>query len=498
MAVLLSKNIFTPELRKRVSMDLWVQEISPQPNVEPRCVQCFEVDKIDSSTVRFPHHYALTNFPHLANGDLCRKDLDHLIEDMRFTGSLLEEDNRDQKTVASEAWKHLMDKGCVLLNAYPGFGKTMLFTAISCRLQKKTLVLCTQDRLLDQAMDTYRECSTARLCKLSQIKTLDEETWNETDVFFSTERSCYKLGGYLNMIGTLVIDECHEFCSPTRIGAMLMCRPRYLICCSASLQWKNDGLEKAMWHFVDPECTVVRRIGKKFYVIRYNCFNNIQIPSKFKQLDYAGYVKRLHEDTRLMDELMEMLRLNTDRHKILVLVKNIDFVDAIQREIISRGIYESPSVLRGTIGKYRDSKILIGTFSKIGTGFDPKSKEWDGVHFDMLHLVDSTRQTGLLEQLYGRVFRTGLPIVINWVYNNPISTGHFNAHREWYRTYTNATYLDLYKPVALLDTIKEFETSSEGETPELRVIDFVKPRRKKTNTTKEPENEIPPLQDNTE
>jgi len=465
MAALLPKDIFTPELRKQISKDLWVQEKHTEKGQDPRSVQCFEVDKLDNTKVRFPHSYALKHFPNESQMDFNRKELDYVIDSMQFTGSLLEEENRDQKTVAAEAWKYLMTRGCVLLNAYPGFGKTMMFTAISCRLKKKTLVLCTQDRLIDQAMDTYRGCSTARLCKLSALKTkeVDEETWGETDVFFSTERSCYKLGKYLDLIGTLIIDECHEFCSPTRIGAMLMCRPRYLICCSASLNWKKDGLEQAMWHFVDPECTVIRRIGKKFYVIRYNCMNNVVIPSKFGSLDYAGYMKNLHADEKLMDDLMEMVRLNTQNHKILILVKNVEFVDRIQRMIIDKGIYDNPTVLRGTISKYRDSKILIGTFSKIGTGFDPKSKDWDGIHFDMLHLVDSTRTTSLLEQLFGRVFRTKLPIVVSWVFNNPIAKGHFNSHRDWYRSYTNAVYLDLFKPVAIMETIGKFESTLTKE-----------------------------------
>jgi hypothetical protein len=467
MAVLLPKSIFNAEWRKKISSDLWVEETYAMEGTEKRCVQCFEVDKRDSQYVRFPHAYAMTHFQTDTAKDVYRQDLDPVNEEMRFTGSLLEEENRDQKTVAATAWKHLMERGCVLLNAYPGFGKTMLFTAISCRLKKKSLVLCTQDRLLEQAMDTYRTCSTAKVCKLSTVKQVDQELWENIDVFFSTEKSCYKLGEYLDHIGTLIIDECHEFCSPTRVGAMLMTRPRYLICCSASLQWKKDGLERAMWNFVDESCSVVRRIGKKFYVFRYNCLNNITIKSKFGKLDYAAYMRDLHESEKLMEELMEMVRLNTEQHKILILVKNIEFVDRICQQIMERGIYPNPSVLRGNISKYIDSKILIGTFSKIGTGFDPKSKDWDGVHFDLLMLVDSTRTTGLLEQLYGRVFRSRLPIVVNWVFNNPIANGHFMAHRQWYNSYTNAVYLDLFKPVPILETIEKFENQPpEEEDPE--------------------------------
>jgi superfamily II DNA or RNA helicase len=470
MAVLLPKTIFNAELRRKISTDLWVEEKYAMEGSERRCVQCFEVDKRDPQWVRFPHSYAMKNFPTQFQTDAYRPELDPIIDTMSFTGSLLEEENRDQKTVAATAWKHLMERGCVLLNAYPGFGKTMLFTAISCRLKKKTLVLCTQDRLLEQAMDTYRTCSTARICKLSAIKQVDKEVWESVDVFFSTEKSCYKLGPYLDLIGTLIIDECHEFCSPTRIGAMLMTRPRYLICCSASLQWKKDGLEQAMWHFVGEECSVVRRIGKKFYVLRYNCINNISIKTKFGKLDYAAYMKDLHESPKLMEELMDMIRMNTAQHKILILVKNIEFVDRISQQITERGIYETPSVLRGTISKYIDSRILIGTFSKIGTGFDPKSKDWDGVHFDLLMLVDSTRTTGLLEQLYGRVFRSKLPIVVNWVFNNPIANGHFMAHRQWYVSYTNAVYLDLFKPVPILDTIQAFESQDDESDAAKQII----------------------------
>lgn len=465
MSIRIPKRILTGELRKKIASDLWVQETYTQQG-EPRSVRCFEVDE---EYVRVPHLYCQTLFPVESMMDIQREELNEL-NGLEFRGRLLEEENRDQRTVATEAWSHLMTQGCVLLNAFPGFGKTMLFTALSCRLRKKTLVLCTQDRLLDQAIGTYKDCSNARVCKLSQIsgKEVDSETWSQTDVFFSTERSCHKLGSYLERIGTLIVDECHEFCSPTRIQAMLMTRPRFLICCSASLQWKKDGLERAMWNFIGEQQVVVRRLGKKFYVFRYNCMNNIPIGMLRGKLDYAGYMKKLHEDSVLMNDLMSMISLNTTRHKILILVKNIEFVDRIRAEIIERGIYENPSVLRGTISVYRDSRILIGTFSKIGTGFDPKSKEWDGVHFDLLMLVDSTRTTGLLEQLYGRVFRSHLPLVVNWVFNNPISKAHFSSHNEWYRTYTNAVYLDLFKPLDLTEAIDGYEKNETAE--ELRIL----------------------------
>ena len=53
---------------------------------------------------------------------------------------------------------------------------------------------------------------------------------------------------------------------------------------------------------------------------------------------------------------------------------------------------------------------------------------------------------------------------MNWVFNNPISKSHFSSHNEWYRTYTNATYLDLFKPLDLTEAIETFERSeTEGD-----------------------------------
>lgn len=460
MAIRIPKGSLTTDLKKNITRDLWITEKFSMTD-ELRTIKCFNVD--DQGFVHLPHSYALELTPKLATLDWKRPELNYNIEHLKFTGNLLQDEERDQKTVAAEAWNHLINKGCVLLNARPGFGKTMLFTAISCRLKVRALVLCTQDRLLNQAMETYRENSNARLCKLSDIKgqLVEEDVWNETDIFFSTEKSCHKLGPYSDLIGTLIVDECHEFCSPTRIEAMLKFHPKYLICCSASLNWKRDGLEQAMWKFVSEDTTIVRKFGKRFYVFRYNCKNNIELKTNRGKLDYLSYIKDLHQDPKLMEELMEVISLNIKNHKILILAKNIEFVDKIQNEIVVRNIYDNPSTLRGNISVYRDSKILIGTFQKIGTGFDPKSKTWDGVHFDLLILVDTTKTTCLLEQLYGRVFRSKLPIVVNWICNNSISNSHFSAHQKWYKSYSNAVYLDCYKPISFLDAVSDLEASED-------------------------------------
>lgn len=455
MSLKIHKQTLTKEDKRKISTELFIEEKSSLTE-EKRSVKAFA---IDTDNVYLPHSYAIRYFKEEAVKDWLRQDYAKM--NAEFSGSLLEEPGRDQKSVAVESWKHLTEEGCVLLNARPGFGKTMLFTAITCRLKMKTLVMCTQDRLIEQAMGTFRDVTNAKLCKLSAVRQIDEDLWEDTDVFFSTEKSSHKLSPFKHMIGTLVIDECHEFCSTTRTEAILQFRPKYIICCSASLDWKKDGLEQVMWNFCPKERTVVRKFEEKFYVVRYNCANNIVVPMKNGKLDYIKYMRDLHQDRKLLEDVIGFIRLNIPDRKILVLSKHVDYVDKIRDTIIEREIYPNPSVLRGNISVYRDAKILIGTFQKIGTGFDPKSKGWDGVHFDMIILVDSTRTTCLLEQLYGRVFRAKLPVVVNMVCNNHISRAHYNCHRKWYQSYSNAVFLDCDLPVRFKDHLDQIENLEE-------------------------------------
>jgi hypothetical protein len=60
--------------------------------------------------------------------------------------------------------------------------------------------------------------------------------------------------------------------------------------------------------------------------------------------------------------------------------------------------------------------------------------------------------------------------VVNWVFNNPIANGHFMAHRQWYVSYTNAVYLDLFKPVPILDTIQAFESQDDDSETAKQII----------------------------
>jgi hypothetical protein len=82
---------------------------------------------------------------------------------------------------------------------------------------------------------------------------------------------------------------------------------------------------------------------------------------------------------------------------------------------------------------YHDSKILIGTISKIGTGFDEQSAciDFSGERINMLILMGTTKSDTVVEQVLGRAFRADLPHIIIFVDNVQVVKRHWYVIKKW-------------------------------------------------------------------
>lgn len=440
MSIRIPRDIFTDSMKEEIKKNLMIRKkegmnFGSFGNVNDTVVRCF--DTTTDGYVLLPHSYAIEHFPNYAREDLCRASFSKN-EDLHADGNLREE----QKIIAKLSVNHLRRTGTTFLNCFPGLGKTRLFVVLSCFLKYKTVFLCTQEQLHKQCEATYREITNARCFMLSGLKnTMTNDIFENHDVFITTEKSAYKLKPFEDKIGTMIIDECHEFCSSTRISAVLQFRPKFIIACSASLQFRKDGLEECMYRVIGKDTTVIRRFERPFHVFRYLTYVIPDEKKNYKgQIDYIHMANSiLHNDVR-NESILEWIRLNMGHHKILVLTLYRDHAVHLHNSIRSK-LYPQCSILMGNIRKYIDSKILVGTFQKIGTGFDAKSsaEEWDGVHFDMVLLTGSTKQMGWLEQLCGRVFRADIPIVVDFVDNHGLIFNQARIREKWYKMFENCS-----------------------------------------------------------
>jgi superfamily II DNA or RNA helicase len=129
--------------------------------------------------------------------------------------------------------------------------------------------------------------------------------------------------------------------------------------------------------------------------------------------------------------IIDLVERNVN-HKIMILTWNKNHAYFLSKTLNERGT--SSDVLAGNKSTYKDSRVLVGTISKIGTGFDEAMAcpDWSGERSNMLILTGSTKSLSGLEQITGRVFRAEFPTIIDLVDDNRICKSHCTQRRKWY------------------------------------------------------------------
>lgn len=462
MSVQLPRELFNAELVKKVKEELLIKKkdnfaFGSFGTVTDTVVRCFETSS-DGKQIFLPHDYAIKLFPEECKQDL-RRELPKNPQ-LSATPNLRE----NQKVIANQALQYLRAKGTVFLNCFPGLGKTRLFVTLSCFLKYKIILLSTQEILHNQAANNFEELSNARCVFLSKLKgEMTQEIFDKYDVFITTEKSAYKMGPFANQIGTMIVDECHEFCSASRITSLLLFRPIFIIMCSATLHFRRDNLENCIYSIIGQDTSITRRFERPFNVFKFLTYTTVQEKkNRYGQLDFTGMVQELYANEKRNQMVLDWIKMNPpENHKIMVLTIYREHATTLHNMICEQ-LYPQASLLMGGIRKYVDSKILVGTFSKIGTGFDAASsaEEWDGIHFDLLLLVATTKQMGWLEQLCGRVFRAEMPVIVDFADNQGVFMAHSKVRDKWYKLFPQAKVLQCQVPLNVKDTLAKMAEDS--------------------------------------
>jgi hypothetical protein len=490
MSVAIPRSMVTADLVQQITAALLIPKIntgSPYGGGDSTIETSVRCWSIDSKHLRLPYASADALFPEFVSEQLGEKAYPSMKpKSLASHLKLRENEDYDQQTVVTEAMKHLENKGTVLLNCFPGFGKTLMTSVLCVSCGLKVLVLADKTALHKQWAKTFREnVPGVRVCIVKddvasiakaqskwakKTRKNDDDDYEEQqptihdyDVYISTAQSLPKIQATLDNIGTLVIDECHEWCASMRVAAILSTTPRFVIACSASLQFRNDGLEKCAFAVIGRSSTIVRRIKKPFYILRHT--TNVKTPfHELKQkyhrpgqrvmADFAKISKDIFEHEERNDMIVDWVKKNWRKHKMMILTRSRDHAAYLHHRLHST-LDTRVGLYMGNIKKYKDCRVLIGTYSKIGTGFDAATAgdEWDGVHFDMMVMASSVKQMGWLEQLCGRVFRANLPIIVDMVDALSLFINHWKVRRRWYGFYENARLAEIRIPLAIDENV---------------------------------------------
>lgn len=332
-----------------------------------------------------------------------------------------------QKDVAEEALNYLQIKGTVILNLYTAFGKTVVGAFLGATLGKLTLVLFTSVVLIEQWRNTFKEFTDG------VVWVVGEEPPPFAHIILCMNGRFGDLPKeYLKSIGTVIIDEAHDFCTPSRVECLLGTIPSYVIAMTATLERKN-GMHSMIHAMCGME--VIKKISKKpFNVFKYNTGITVDIKlNRIGDPDWSALQRSIAESEERNNMALELVKLNTN-YKILILTWRREHVNYMVTKLQERG--ETVDFMCGNKKSYSDSRILVGTIKKIGTAFDEKTAcdNFNGFRLNMLILLGSMKSIALLEQVAGRVFRAEFPQIIHFVDDMKISENHWNEGQRWYKS----------------------------------------------------------------
>lgn len=341
---------------------------------------------------------------------------------LTFTGTLRE----NQVPVEIEAWDQLEKYGTTTLGLHPGFGKTILGAKLASRAKLLTVVLVHRTILTDQWKKTFTDYTNSTIWIVGEKKAPEKY-----DVIICMDTRWHLIPEQIrNNVGFLIIDEAHAFCTPTHVGCLLAFHPKYIVIESGSLE-RDDGLEK-MIHAIAGTHGILRESNKVFSVIKIKTNTKPERRlDRFGNVDYTHLIRTTLMNERRNKIIIDLVVANKT-FKILILTSLRDHATLLNDMINAKGI--TSDFLCGTKRGYQDSNVLVGTTSKIGTGFDPATScpSYAGKPFDLLLLVCTMKKYSMLIQNVGRVFRAEYPTVMHFVDDDNIYVSHWGKARKWY------------------------------------------------------------------
>ncbi len=404
----------------------------------PKKIKMYEIEMMDGvEYIHLPFAFAASLFKRIPN-----QHIDFLKKDIRFTGSLREEPF-DQKSVIKEAMEHLEKKCTTTINTPPGSGKTIMGAYLACQIKLPVIIICYQKVLRKQWQKAFEKHTNATVWVVPENVNPDKISGynnrknrvssNIPDITICMDQRICKLPEvYRKSMAVVILDEAHTLCTPGKVSSLLSLEPKYIIAETAT-PVRSDGLYDMMKTICGTN-TVIRKIKRNFTVLKVEtgCVPDSSKKNKYRPGPvYTHMLNSLNEDEFRINLVLAFITDNPD-FKILVLDRNVKILKELKIRLDKLG--ESVDTYYGSKDTYKDSRVLLGTIKKIGTGFDEENacENFSGERINMGILTTSIKDESLLAQCVGRTFRAENPTIIDLVDDHGIFSRHWKIRQKWY------------------------------------------------------------------
>lgn len=412
MSVLLYRNQLDEEAKKRICEELTIIiDVGSRLHKSSKIIRCFKVEK---ETVNVPLYYSVSIL------DFANDELGHL----RTTASFIGELKDKQPETVNEGLNKLANDRAFTLVASTGSGKTVMGTWFGCKLKCVTCILIDAKSLIPQWEKTILDFTDGTYW------IVDDKVPEELpDFIICMVKRVTKIPERIRKeISLLIIDEAHKFCTAKRVLDMMYFTPIYLIAMTAT---PNTAAFDII-HKFSGDLYVKLIINKEItvFTIKTSLEYSRVINEKTKELDWSVMDYELHFNPTRNAMLINLVMSNLDK-KILILSGRIDHVDLVVTAL--KRLKVSCDYMSGNKSSYSDSNVLVGTSSKIGTGFDEATfcPDFSGRKIDTIIIFNSYKNLSKLEQNIGRS-RHEFPVIYHFVDKDPVIYRQWLSLRKFY------------------------------------------------------------------
>lgn len=316
----------------------------------------------------------------------------------------------EQKKISKELFKYER----VILEAKPGFGKTVVALDYIKRRKQKTLIIVHAKQLMDQWKKQIQERFSLSKKEIGIIR---ENKWNIGDKI--------TIASYLTLarrdlteikeqFGLIVVDECHHIPANTFTKVLKTFPAKYILGLTATAI-RRDKLERLMNFYIGP--IVTAKSETKVSTDKKSCEDTLQIKLFTRQTQFTTKSKDFYEigneligdidrNVQIVGDLTEVLQ---SRAKCLILTERIEHCETLYALIRKniKGVEGTIAIGRMTktnreklLTKVRKKRFhfLVATGKLIGEGFD-----WP--ELTHLFLAFPSSWKGKLIQYIGRLER---------------------------------------------------------------------------------------------
>ena len=343
-----------------------------------------------------------------------------------FNGSLREE----QKNCRDQALTSLQKNKSVMLSCYTGFGKTVTAINMASKIKLKTFIVVPKKPLLGQweaEIKKFVPDASVMILEPSKIKNM--VVIDPPDFCIINACNIHKVDkNLIKSYGFVIVDEAHLQMTEKLSENLLNLTPRYLLGITAT-PYREDGYNVLFDLFFGEE-KVKYTLNKKHTVYRVktgfipNEEKYLRTGPNYKtKLDWNSILDEQSKNEKRNELIIKIVRYFKDR-VFLILVKRVEHGQYIKDCLEKLG--EKVTSLLGKQQEFdKEARILIGTNSKIGTGFD---------HPRLDTLLAAADMVSYYIQFIGRVMRRKdvEPIIFDLVDNHPTLKKHFEKRSKVY------------------------------------------------------------------